>query len=77
MTNPDSRESAPQDLECGFDVLRGDCASMASRWSSPTTAYAENRPERKPGPGAKAGIRAIVVPERSAHLVDGMSQYGD
>ncbi|MEU6733169.1 hypothetical protein [Streptomyces physcomitrii] len=73
MTNLDSRESAPQDLECGFDVLRGDCASMASRWSSPTLAYTE----QKPGPEAKAGIRAIVVPERSAHLVDGMSQYGD
>ncbi|QKW06060.1 hypothetical protein HUT18_06245 [Streptomyces sp. NA04227] len=70
MTNPKSRETAPQDLDCGFDALRGDCAEMADRWPGAPA-------EKKTGHGEKARIENIVVPERSAHLVEGMSEYGD
>jgi hypothetical protein len=54
--------------------LRGDCARMSSRWSGPADAgSAREIPvgtgrERPPG---------VHVPERSARLLDGMSDYGD
>lgn len=56
--------------------LRRDCARI--------TAHRGRHPE--PGPAAAGGSgsaagpalpRGVRVPERSAHLLDGMSDYGD
>ncbi|QLJ00803.1 hypothetical protein HZZ00_07230 [Streptomyces sp. NEAU-sy36] len=60
---------APGDLEGGLDSLRGDCARMARRWPAP--ARAESRPV------SPSRIHRVAVPERSARLLDGMSDYGD
>ncbi|WP_431047818.1 hypothetical protein ACQUSR_24885 [Streptomyces sp. P1-3] len=49
--------------------LRGDCARMAPHWAA-TVAPAPPRvsPSR---------IHGVQVPASSAHLLDGMSDYGD
>ncbi|MER0246024.1 hypothetical protein AAHZ94_29440 [Streptomyces sp. HSW2009] len=51
--------------------LRADCALMAPHWPAPGTA---GRTAPPVGPGH---IRGVRVPAASAHLVDGMSEYGD
>ncbi|MBH5334461.1 hypothetical protein IHE55_06440 [Streptomyces pactum] len=50
--------------------LRGDCARMAPHWSAPAAAPA-------PSPVPPSLIRGVSVPDRSAHLLDAMSEYGD
>lgn len=49
--------------------LRGDCARMAPHWSATVTPA--------PSPVPPSRIRGVSVPDRSAHLLDGMSDYGD
>ncbi|MFC0597173.1 hypothetical protein ACFFHI_02090 [Streptomyces palmae] len=49
--------------------LRGDCARMAPHWSATAAPT--------PAPVAPSRIRGVRVPTRSAHLLDGMSEYGD
>lgn len=50
--------------------LRGDCERMSSRWHRHEAAGEEGAAE----PARPHGVR---VPERSARLLDGMSDYGD
>ncbi|MEV6315146.1 hypothetical protein [Streptomyces sp. NPDC051776] len=50
--------------------LRGDCARMAPHWAS----------KARPAPAehvSPSRIQGVKVPPRSAHLLDGMSEYGD
>ncbi|EST34800.1 hypothetical protein N566_18085 [Streptomycetaceae bacterium MP113-05] len=66
----------PEDPE-SLAQLRGDCARMSDRWGRCADA----------GPPVAAGAagahlaaghpHGVHVPERSAHLLDGMSDYGD
>lgn len=58
----------PESLE----ELIGDCRRMAPRWS----AAAARRPSAVPG-FAAANLHGITVPPASAHVVDGMAEYGD
>ncbi|MEV0369403.1 hypothetical protein AB0I10_06220 [Streptomyces sp. NPDC050636] len=62
------RDSAAADPE-SLDQLRGDCARMAPRWKA-------GRPDA-PEPGRAADLHGVEVPEKSAALIDGMSEYGD
>ncbi|MCZ2524479.1 hypothetical protein [Streptomyces sp. HB2AG] len=59
---------APDDPE-SLDELVGDCRRMAPRW----TSHAPVRPVHSP----PSHIHGVTVPEKSAHLLDGMSDYGD
>ncbi|KUJ54523.1 hypothetical protein ACZ90_66070 [Streptomyces albus subsp. albus] len=67
----DAREATRTDAAEpeSLDQLRGDCARMAPHWSA-TVAPA-------PAPVSPSRIRGVSVPKRSAHLLDGMSEYGD
>ncbi|MCX5436861.1 MULTISPECIES: hypothetical protein [unclassified Streptomyces] len=70
MTNLKVRTaSAPLDLEGGLASLRGDCARMAPHW----TASAKD----KQTPVAPSLPHGVVVPSKSARLIDSMSDYGD
>ncbi|TVL90948.1 hypothetical protein [Streptomyces sp. SAJ15] len=63
---PPSIAAEPESL----DQLRGDCARMAPHW--------RNAVRRSPAPPvALSRIRGVTVPSKSAHLLDGMSEYGD
>ncbi|MFF5717083.1 hypothetical protein [Streptomyces buecherae] len=53
-----------------FAELRADCARMAPRWAASGAAHAVP-------PVGPAQIRGVRVPSASAHLVDGMADYGD
>ncbi|WP_217196456.1 hypothetical protein [Streptomyces buecherae] len=53
-----------------FAELRADCARMAPRWGASGAADAVP-------PVGPAQIRGVRVPSSSAHLVDGMADYGD
>ncbi|MGP3984375.1 hypothetical protein [Streptomyces sp. KR80] len=55
-----------------LDELRGDCARMAPHWTSP---HPQDRAAAEPVPPSR--IRGVKVPPKSAHLLDGMSEYGD
>ncbi|MBV2353597.1 hypothetical protein KUM39_04355 [Streptomyces sp. J2-1] len=68
MTNLDARTPAPADLEGDLASLRGDCARMAPRWPS--------RHDRETA-GSPAPLTGVTVPDRSARLLDSMSDYGD
>lgn len=57
--------SEPESL----DELRGDCARMAGRWKAGHRSA--------PAPGGASDLHGVEVPERSAELVDKMSEYGD
>ncbi|MFG2191219.1 hypothetical protein [Streptomyces sp. NPDC048639] len=61
---PDSAE--PESLA----ELRGDCARMAPHWAS----TARSAPSEHVSPSR---IRGVKVSSESAHLLDGMSEYGD
>jgi hypothetical protein len=52
--------------------LRGDCARMAPHWTT-----ASRRDRYSDGPVPLSRIRGVTVPSASAHLLDGMSEYGD
>ncbi|TJZ50908.1 hypothetical protein FCH28_20560 [Streptomyces piniterrae] len=62
---PDDAATDPESL----DQLRGDCARMAPRW--------KGRRHDAPPPGRASDLHGIKVPDKSAELVDGMSDYGD
>ncbi|GAB3669865.1 hypothetical protein [Streptomyces sparsus] len=51
--------------------LRGDCARMAARW----TAGHHSAARTAPVPFSQ--LHGVRVPDRSARLLDGMSDYGD
>ncbi|MEU6082857.1 hypothetical protein [Streptomyces sp. NPDC047108] len=53
-----------------MDELRGDCARMAPHWAS----AARSAPAEHVSPSR---IQGVTVPPASAHLLDGMSEYGD
>ena len=69
--NPPSSSVAgePESLE----QLIGDCRRMAPRWTAPASA---SRPPAAPG-FAAAKLHGITVQPASAHVVDGMAEYGD
>ncbi|MCF6522956.1 hypothetical protein [Streptomyces sp. JJ36] len=52
--------------------LRGDCARMAPHWRAGTRPAGP-----RPAPAGSPRPRGVRVPARSAHLLDGMSEYGD
>ncbi|GHF32163.1 hypothetical protein GCM10010218_11430 [Streptomyces mashuensis] len=59
--------------------LRRDCARMAPHWAVPAGT---GRDVGAGGTGGTCGtawslIHGISVPDRSARLLDGMSEYGD
>jgi len=54
-----------------MDELRSDCARMASHWAE---AAAGPPPAEHVSPSR---IQGVEVPPASAHLLDGMSEYGD
>ncbi|MET8676465.1 hypothetical protein ABZW18_02380 [Streptomyces sp. NPDC004647] len=67
-------ESTPQPLSAepeSLAQLRGDCARMASHWSAAPAAPHPHEPV------SPSRIHGIEVPPTSAHLLDGMSEYGD
>lgn len=72
----DARTSGhlPEEPE-SLDQLRGDCARMSSRW--PRRPADADAPEGARTGGRTERPRGLDVPERSARLLDGMSDYGD
>jgi hypothetical protein len=74
--DPRTAGDRPEEPE-SLAQLRGDCARMSPRWQHPEATA--------PSPPAHAGVHGagparpagVHVPERSAHLLDGMSDYGD
>ncbi|MFC4030281.1 hypothetical protein ACFO3J_02215 [Streptomyces polygonati] len=62
---PSSSLAEPDSLE----ALIGDSRRMAPHWKPPAVAAR--------AAVAPASLHGITVPAASAHLVDGMSQYGD
>ncbi|MGW1376252.1 hypothetical protein ACWD6P_18545 [Streptomyces sp. NPDC002446] len=66
---PRSAESPAVSEPESLDELRGDCARMAERWKTGRRSG--------PAPGRASDLHGIEVPEKSAKLVDGMSEYGD
>ncbi|UQA95932.1 hypothetical protein [Streptomyces halobius] len=63
-----SRGEGATDPE-SLDQLRGDCARMAPRWKAGE--------HETPPPGRASDLHGVKVPDESAALVDGMSDYGD
>ncbi|MEV5506993.1 hypothetical protein [Streptomyces orinoci] len=54
--------------------LRRDCARMAPHWAG----HGPSAPRGPLPEGTSLSlIRGVVVPPRSARLLDGMSEYGD
>ncbi|MFF3563143.1 hypothetical protein ACFYXS_24160 [Streptomyces sp. NPDC002574] len=49
--------------------LLGDCRKMAQHWETPATP--------KVSRVAPSTLHGITVPEASAHVVEGMAEYGD
>ncbi|MFH8218872.1 hypothetical protein ACH4C2_06770 [Streptomyces sp. NPDC018057] len=61
------------DPDGGLASLRGDCARMAPRWSSPGRKAAA-----APAAAVSAArIHGVSVPDTSARLLEGMAEYGD
>ncbi|MEU6345121.1 hypothetical protein ABZ883_29700 [Streptomyces sp. NPDC046977] len=48
--------------------LLGDCRKMAQHWETPATPEAPRV--------APSRLHGITVPEASAHVVEGMAEYG-
>ncbi|CAL9608289.1 hypothetical protein [Streptomyces sp. enrichment culture] len=69
MTNLRTVDPAPADLDGDLASLRGDCARMAPRWSSPADVSAR--------PVPLTLIHGVRVPPAYARLLDAMSDYGD
>jgi hypothetical protein len=78
-STPPSHTTEPESMA----ELRGDCARMAPHWPAGTSAQTAAEPdpergrEREPEPVSPSRFRGITVPPASAHLLDGMSEYGD
>jgi hypothetical protein len=71
---------APADLDGDLASLRGDCARMASRWTTAPDAEAgvgAHVDSDVGRPVAAADIQGVSVPASSARLLDAMSEYGD
>lgn len=68
-SSPSSPPSAAIAEPESLDQLIGDCRQMAEHWKSPAA--------KAPAPTAPAGLRGIVVPPASAHVVEGMAEFGD
>ncbi|KAB1148551.1 hypothetical protein F7R91_06985 [Streptomyces luteolifulvus] len=69
MTNLEVHAPAPADLEGGLASLIGDCARMAPHWAAPDRIT--------PRPVSPSLIHGVTVPQKSARLLDAMSDYGD
>lgn len=72
-SSPSRGPSAPEPES--LDELRGDCARMADRW---TGAHKEDgKKDSRKDSVSPAMLHGVTVPQRSAKLLDGMSDYGD
>ncbi|EYT80670.1 hypothetical protein ACWDQO_25710 [Streptomyces sp. NPDC003703] len=60
------------DLDGDLASLRGDGARMAPRWSAPARKAGAD-----PTAVSPARIHGVSVPDTSARLLEGMSEYGD
>jgi hypothetical protein len=69
MTKTEVHASAPVDLEGDLTLLPGDSARMAPHWAVP------DRIASRPVPPSL--IHGVIVPPKSARLLDAMSDYGD
>ena len=69
MTNLKVHAPVPVDLEGDLASLRGDCARMVPHWAAP------DRITSRPVPPSL--IHGVIVPPKSARLLDSMSDYGD
>ncbi|WP_155054985.1 hypothetical protein [Streptomyces blattellae] len=69
MTKLEVRSPAPVDLEGDLASLRGDCARMVPHWAAPDRSAAR--------PVSPSLIHGVSVPQKSARLLDAMSDYGD
>ncbi|KIZ18172.1 hypothetical protein SNA_09150 [Streptomyces natalensis ATCC 27448] len=66
--------SATADPE-SLDQLRGDCARMAPRFTR--SRCAEPAEGKASARGKATELHGVSVPEKSAALLEGMSEYGD
>lgn len=66
---PSASGPSPTEPESLAELV-GDCVRMARHWP-----VAHTPPIAPPTPWRR--IRGVRVPDRSAHLLDGMSDYGD
>lgn len=55
-----------------MDDLRQDCARMSARWAAPKAGKTPAREDV-----SHSLLHGVQVPDRSARLLDGMSDYGD
>ncbi|MGW1749848.1 hypothetical protein ACWCRD_30390 [Streptomyces sp. NPDC002092] len=69
MTNLKVHAPVPVDLEGDLASLRGDCARMVPHWAAPDRITAR--------PVSPSLIHGVIVPPKSARLLDSMSDYGD
>ncbi|MEU2875485.1 hypothetical protein [Streptomyces sp. NPDC007070] len=70
MTNLETRtRPVPADQDADLATLRGDCARMAPRWSTP------ERHAARPVPPSR--IHGVSVPASAARLLDATAEYGD
>ena len=69
MTNLKVHAPVPVDLEGDLASLRGDCARMVPHWAAPDRITSR--------PVSPSLIHGVIVPPRSARLLDSMSDYGD
>jgi hypothetical protein len=67
--NPPARPMARAEPESLAELV-GDCVRMARHWPAPHT------PPIAP-PSVWKGIHGVHVSDSSAHLIDGMSDYGN
>lgn len=65
MTSSFPTAVEPESLE----ELLGDCRRMAPHWAVPAV--------EKAAAAVPASLHGITVPLASAHIVDGMADYGD
>lgn len=70
LTNNPSATHAPEPES--LDDLRQDCAHMSARWVT-----AETKQSKSTDKGGASLLHGVRVPEGSARLLDGMSDYGD
>ncbi|MFI7399827.1 hypothetical protein ACIBW9_04935 [Streptomyces sp. NPDC049541] len=69
MTNLKVHAPVPVDLEGDLASLRGDCARMVPHWAAPDRIASR--------PVSPSLIHGVIVPPKSARLLDSMSDYGD
>ncbi|MDT9701001.1 hypothetical protein [Streptomyces sp. P17] len=69
MTKLKAPAPVPVDPDGDLAALRGDCARMAPHWAVPDRIA--------PRPVSPSLIHGVKVPNKSARLLDAMSDYGD